>query len=496
MASPSANLHFVLFPLLAPGHMVPMIDMARILAHHGSNVTIITTPLNANRYKPIIARAVKANLKIQIIEVKLKLAEVGLPEGCESFDTLPSPELAYKLFTAINMLKEPSELVLRELSPAPSCIISDSYITWTSDVAQTLDIPKLVFHGPGCFWLMCMHVVSTTNVLSGIESDSQPFVLPELPDRIEVTKLQLMGTSRIDLTDLSGFRSQIQEREKYSYGFVVNSFDELEPEYVKELAKAKDKKVYCLGPVSLCNKDDLDIAERGNKAAVNEHDCLEWLDGKDPGSVMYICLGTLTRVPTEQVIELGLGLESTNIPFIWCIRNETEELQRWFSESGFEERVGERGLIIHGWAPQVMILSHRALGGFITHCGWNSTLEAVCAGLPMVTWPHLFDQFLNEKFITEVLKIGVRIGIDIPADTGEQDKAGALVKKEEIKAAIECLMNAGEEGERRRKRAQELAEMAKKAMEEGGSSHLNVITMIQDVTEQLAKNMKPSHLVV
>lgn len=101
--------------------------------------------------KPIIAQAVKANLKIQIIEVKLKLAEVGLPEGCESFDTLPSPELAYKLFTAINMLKEPSELVLRELSPAPSCIISDSYITWTSDVAQTLSIPKLVFHGPGCF---------------------------------------------------------------------------------------------------------------------------------------------------------------------------------------------------------------------------------------------------------------------------------------------------------------------------------------------------------
>ncbi|GJZ73163.1 UDP-glycosyltransferase 73E1-like protein [Tanacetum coccineum] len=464
MASP--NLHFVLFPLLTPGHMVPMIDMARILAQHGSNVTIITTPLNANRYKPIIARAVKANLKIQIIEVKLKLAEVGLPEGCESFDTLPSAELAYKLFTAITMLKEPSVLVLRELSPVPSCIISDSYIPWTSDVAQTLSIPRLVFHGPGCFWMMCMHVVFTTNVLAGIESDSQPFVLPELPGRIEVTKLQVMGSSRIDLTDLSGFRSRVQEAEKSSYGFVVNSFDELEPEYVKG----------------------------GNKAAVNEHDCLEWLDGKDPGSVMYICLGTLTRVPTEQVIELGLGLESTNIPFIWCIRNETEELQRWFSESGFEERVGDRGLLIHGWAPQVMILSHRALGGFITHCGWNSTLEAVCAGLPMVTWPHLFDQFLNERFITEVLKIGVRIEIEIPADVAEQDKA--LVKKEEVKAAIECLMDEGEEGEQRRKRAQELAEMAKKAMEEGGSSHLNVTSMIQDVTEQLAKNMKPSHLVV
>ncbi|GJY40483.1 hypothetical protein Tco_0427753 [Tanacetum coccineum] len=145
----------------------------------------------------------------------------------------------------------------------PTCI------PWTSDVAQTLRIPRLVFHGPGCFWMMCMHVVFTTNVLAGIESDSQPFVLPELPDRIEVTKLQVMGSSRIDLTGLPGS--------------------------VHEYKKPRNLHT---GPVSLCNKDDLDISERGNKAAVNEHDCLEWLDGNDPGSVMYICLGTLTRVPT------------------------------------------------------------------------------------------------------------------------------------------------------------------------------------------------------
>ncbi|XP_071697687.1 UDP-glycosyltransferase 73E1-like [Rutidosis leptorrhynchoides] len=487
MASITPSLHFVLFPLLAPGHMVPMIDIARILANHGSTVTVITTPLNANRYKSVIARAVATNHKIQIIELELQLAKVGLPEGCESFDTLPSPALAYKLIAAMDLLQEPSETAIRKLAPAVSCIISDSYMPWTADVALRLNIPRLVFHGPGCFWMVCMHIVFTTNVLTEIKTDSQKFVLPGLPDRIEVTKLQLMGTTRVETTDRTGFRSRVEEAEKHTYGFVVNTFHELEPEYVHELAKAKGKKVYCIGPVSLCNKDNLDKAERGNKAAINEHDCLKWLDANEPGSVVYISLGTLTRVPTDQLIELGLGLESSNVPFIWCIRTKTEELERWFSESGFEERVRDRGLIIHGWAPQLLILSHRAVGGFLTHCGWNSILEAVCAGQPMVTWPHLFDQFLNEKFVIDVLKIGVSIGVEIPAPLGEQDKVGPFVKKEDIKSAIDRLMNKNEEGELIRKRAQELAKMANIATEDGGSSHLDTKLLIRDIGEQLAK---------
>ena len=130
---------------------------------------------------------------------------------------------------------------------------------------------------------------------------------------------------------------------------MVNSFDELEPQYVKALAKAKDKNVYCLGPVSLCNKDDLDIAERGNKAAINQHECVKWLDAREPTSVLYVCFGSLMKISTSQTIQIGLGLECTNRPFIWCIRNQTDELDKWFIE--FEERVRDRGLIVHGWAP-------------------------------------------------------------------------------------------------------------------------------------------------
>lgn len=89
--------------------------------------------------------------------------------------------------------------------------------------------------------------------------------------------------------------------------------------------------------------------------------------------------------------------------------------------------------MIWGWAPQVLILSHPAIGGFLTHCGWNSTLEGVCAGVPMITWPLFAEQFYNEKFIVQVLRIGVRVGAEYAVKWGEEEKFGVLRKKEEVK---------------------------------------------------------------
>ncbi|KAJ0624650.1 putative UDP-glucuronosyl/UDP-glucosyltransferase, UDP-glycosyltransferase family [Helianthus annuus] len=490
MASLPTDLHFVLFPLMAQGHMIPMVDIARLLAEHGSTVTIVTTPVNANRFKPVIARAVKDKLKIQFLELQFPSTEVGLPEGCENFDLIPSAQLFPKLFIAANMLEEPAENKLRGLTPAPSCIISDNLFPWTNEIARKLNIPRLVFHGPGCFTFLCIHIAMNTNVLDEIVSDSEYFVLPSLPDRVELTKVQASSWGRKDKETAAYFET-IRKAEEAANGIVVNSFQELEPYYAEELAKVKDKKVWCIGPVSLCNKNLLDIAERGSKGAISEHDCLKWLDSREPESVIFVCLGSLARLSTEQNIELGLGLESSKKPFLWCIRHATEELERWLIEEEYEERVKDRGLIIRGWAPQVLILSHRAVGGFVTHCGWNSTLEGISAGVPMVTWPHFADQFINERFIVDVLKTGVKIGAEVPVMVGEQDKFGVVVNKEDIKRSVEDLLDKGEEGEARRKRSRELGETAKRAMEDGGSSHLNMRSMIQDVVEMLGKNITP-----
>jgi UDP-glucosyl transferase 73C len=177
------------------------------------------------------------------------------------------------------------------------------------------------------------------------------------------------------------------------------------------------------------------------------------------------------------------------MPLIWVIRGgyKKEEMEKWLLEDGFEERVKGRGFLIRGWAPQVLILSHPAIGGFLTHCGWNSTLEGICGGIPMITWPLFGEQFFNEKFIVHVLEIGVRVGVEVVIHFGDEEKFGVLVKRENIKEAVGMVMGEGEEKEKRRERVRQLAEMAKKAIEEGGSSYLNITLLLEDI-RQAAKN--------
>ncbi|KAL0316181.1 UNVERIFIED_CONTAM: UDP-glycosyltransferase 73C7 [Sesamum radiatum] len=194
----------------------------------------------------------------------------------------------------------------------------------------------------------------------------------------------------------------------------------------------------------------------------------------------------MCRISFRQLKEIGSGLEASNSPFIWIIRNKdyTAQVEEWLTEEGLEARVGKRGLIIRGWAPQILILSHPSVGGFLTHCGWNSTLEGICAGVPMITWPMFAEQFFNEKLIVNVLGIGVAIGVEGRMSfNGETEH---LVRWDQVKRAVEKVMDVGsEEGRTRRKRAEELAKIASNAVEEGGSSDMNFTMLIQDVLDQL-----------
>ncbi|EXB75925.1 UDP-glycosyltransferase 73C1 [Morus notabilis] len=488
MDSQTHQLHFLLIPLMAQGHMIPMVDTARLLAQRGVMISIVTTPQNASRFKPVLARAAP---QIQFVELQLPCEEAGLPKGCENFDQLPSLGLGANIFKAASLLQTPLEKLFDQLTPRPSCIISDVCLPWTAHTASKFHIPRFIFLPVSCFNQLCFQSLQyLTNVLEGINSESDYFVLPGLPDQIEFTKSQLP----VDVDPkLKEFMEQILEVDMASYGVVINTFEELEPAYAEKYRKARNGKIWCIGPVSLCNKGNLDKVERGKKAAIEETQCLKWLDSHEPKSVLYACLGSICNLVPAQLVELGLGLEASNKPFIWVIRegNISEELEKWIREYGFEERTKKRGLLIRGWAPQMLILSHQAVGGFLTHCGGNSSLEAVCAGLPVVTWPMFGDQFVNEKLLVHVLGVGVRVGVEKMVNWGEEEKTGVLVKFENVKEAIEKLMD-GEEKEERSKLSKKLAEMAKKAVEEGGSSHLDITELIQDITQQAIGCEKPT----
>ncbi|CAI9780651.1 unnamed protein product [Fraxinus pennsylvanica] len=489
MALQPEMLNIVLIPLMAPGHMIPMVDMAKLFAECGILVTIVTTTLNAIRFNSVIDRAVSSGLPIQLLQLQFPSEEAGLPVGCENVDALPSYKFMRNFFIASKMLLKPLEQALQGLKPAPSCIICDKHLTWTVDLSNYLQIPRIIFDGMSCFTQLITHNLHISKVHESVP-EMEPFVVPNLPDKVEFTKLQLPGMFNPGSVDWNDIRKEIRVTETQSYGVVVNSFEDLEQRYVDEFRKIRGGKVWCIGPLSLFSKENLDKAQRGNEASIDTNQCLKWLDSHEPNSVLYACLGSLSRLPPSQFIELALGLEASNYPFILVIKGgeKTQEIEKWVLEDGFEERIKERGLLIRGWAPQVLILSHSSIGAFLTHCGWNSTLEGISAGVPMITWPLFAEQFFNEKLVVQILGTGVRIGAEAAVDLITQERSGMKVMKDEVKAAIDMVMDKGIKGDERREKAKELKEMAKKSVEEDGSSYLNTKLLVQDIQQLVKKN--------
>ncbi|KAL5546026.1 hypothetical protein UlMin_005713 [Ulmus minor] len=454
MASQASQLHFLLFPLMAQGHLIPMVDIARLLAQCGAKITIITTPYNAARFEEVLACAMESRLQIQLFLLEFPPKEAGLPDIYQNLNMIPSSNLLPKFFSVLKINPSPlQKKAVKELIPKPNCIISYVRFPWTISIARSLQIPRISFHGFCCFSHFCMHNLNNNSkFLENISSETVSFVIPDLPG-------------------------------SYSYGVLVNSFEEMEPAYVKEYKKARNDKVWCVGPVSLCNKIHSDKIQRGNKSSVDEEQCLKLLDSWKPSSVVYVCFGSASHLIHSQLVELGLGLEASNKPFIWVISGwSLYEEEKWIVEERFEVRIKGRGLLIRGWAPQVPILSHPSIGGFLTHCGWNSTLEGISTGVPMVTWPLFADQILNEKLFVQVLHIAVSLGVKDPMNWGDGEKV-KLVKRETIKSAVEKLMAEGEESKDRRERARKLREMENRAVEEGGSSHLNITLFIEQIKQ-------------
>lgn len=491
MAFQNPEIHFLIVPLMSQSHLIPMIDFAKILTKHGFRVSIITTPLNSARFEPMIERVVKLGHKIQLIPLRFPCQEAGLPEGCENYDTVTSPDLSKIFFEASSMLQGPVEKLVSEMKPRINCMISSNGVPWGAEIAQKFDLPWYVFDAISCFTMLLSHNLSLDED-AYIDScaDTDTVLVPNMPHKIEFNKAQLEPI----IKTTGKFKDVIEKMKKADQsvkGRLINTFEEMEGSYIEAYKEIK-KKIWCIGPVSLSDNEISDKFNRGNKACVDQHFCLNWLDSRKPESVVYVCFGSLCHVPFLQLIEIGLGLEASGCNFIWVIRgcDNSEDFDKWLKDEEFEERNKLRGLVIRGWAPQVLILSHPSTGGFMTHCGWNSTLECISVGVPMITWPMFAEQFYNEKLVTTVLNTGVRIGVEAGMEWGEE-KLELMVKRESVKKAIELLMSEDEEGIERRKRARKLGEVAKTAVEEGGSSYSNITSFINDVIETLHRTNLP-----
>jgi hypothetical protein len=253
-------------------------------------------------------------------------------------------------------------------------------------------------------------------------------------------------------------------------GVTVNTFRALERRAVNAVVSgrctppgAPTPRVYCIGP----------LIKSQEVVATGGEECLTWLDAQPQGSVVFLCFGSIGRFGAEQIREVARGLEASGQRFLWVVRAPpSDDPAKKFDKppepnldallpEGFLARTGDRGLVVKSWAPQRDVLAHASVGGFVTHCGWNSVLEAVMAGVPMLAWPLYAEQRLNRVFLVEELKLAVAVeGYD--SDTG-------VVPAEEVAAKVRWLM---ESDGGRVLREQTLAAMrqAEDALREGGES--------------------------
>ncbi|WJX81633.1 hypothetical protein P8452_64490 [Trifolium repens] len=258
------------------------------------------------------------------------------------------------------------------------------------------------------------------------------------------------------------------------HGIIVNSFVELEQEYIEYYKKVTGVKVWHIGITSLM----MDYSKSCNDGVVSDGDdeCLSWLNLREANSVVYICFGSLCRLNREQYMEIGRGIEASGKWFLWVVPEDDEEF--CVVEEGLSFK---RGMVVRRWVNQRLILKHSAIGGFLTHCGWNSVAEGICAGVPMITMPRFSDQFLNERLVTEVHGIGVEVGACewSLSPFGARNK---VVNWKRIEKAVRRVME-DDGGSMIRKRAKEMQENACKAVQEGGSSYHNLTNLVQSLKQ-------------
>ncbi|KAJ9555834.1 hypothetical protein OSB04_010448 [Centaurea solstitialis] len=247
-------------------------------------------------------------------------------------------------------------------------------------------------------------------------------------------------------------------------GILVNNFVELEPGPFKAMEEGEWCKpdIFPIGPLTRIGPE---------QPTANRFECLKWLDKHPAGSVLFVSFGSGGTLAQNQLDELAFGLEKSGQRFLWAVKSPSEKVNASylgakgdpdlfsFLPDGFLKRVGDRGLVVSSWVPQVEILGHGSTGGFLTHCGWNSILESIANGVPMIAWPLFAEQRMNAVNLTDGLGVAYRVKV------GEN----GLVGRDEIEKCVRSLIE-GEDGLKKRTKVAELKEGGAMALSQEGSS--------------------------
>ncbi|KAL6002191.1 hypothetical protein ACLOJK_037639 [Asimina triloba] len=442
--------HIILFPYLAQGHFISFMSLAATLHHRNpcSTITFVTTPANVHNLRPTIP----PNSSICLAALPFHGPDHGLPPNKESADLLEFP-LSLRLFQAYQTLKPAFQNLVLDItkkdSRPPLAIISDIFSGWTVDIAKQLGIFQAVFISSGAYGTAVYFSLYLN--LPHLKTDSDEFLLPDFPEPVLLHRSQMdkeFFQQADDENDDGWLTTSLQ-----ADGFLFNTLEELEKAGLEYFRKKTNRPAWGIGPLK-------NIRHARKQPGISVDSCISWLDLHPPSSVLYISFGSENTMSASQMKDLAMVLESIGKPFIWVIRppsgfSTNEEFRGEWLPEGFEERVREKkqGILVRRWAPQLEILSHASTSTFLSHCGWNSTLESLSRGVPLIGWPLAAEQFYTVKMMEE-------LGVCVEIARGD----GREIERDEAGRVIEMVM--GKKGEEMRRKALQVKEMMELAVKE------------------------------
>ncbi|GLT98711.1 hypothetical protein SLE2022_162020 [Rubroshorea leprosula] len=419
------NLHVAVFPWLAYGHILPFLEVSKFLVQMGHRVSYISTPKNISRL-PKFPTELYPNLSF----VRLPMPQVeGLPPGVESTSDIPVHKVPY-LKKAYDNLETPLADFLK--TSRVDWIIHDFAPHWLPRIVTPMGINLAFFSVYSASFVAFLG--PPDKLIGGHRQRPEDFtVIPEWIDYPSNIAFKLHEIVNIkqgmdqDVEDPIRWASVVQGCQVVT----LRSCTEFEPDPLRLLPGLLQKPVVPIGllrpsvtsaPPDEDNEDDTWKSLR------------KWLDGKNPKSVFYIALGTEVTLSPSLSHELALGIEKSGLPFIWVIRNRPlveGQMDQDILPPGFEERISDRGFVLRGWAPQMRILAHPSIGGFLTHCGWSSAIEALGLGLPLI----LFSGASSDQGLVARLLHGKRVGMEI-----ERDEVDGSFTSEAVAKMIRVVM--------------------------------------------------------
>ncbi|ESW23391.1 hypothetical protein PHAVU_004G043100 [Phaseolus vulgaris] len=382
--------HAVLIPYSVQGHINPLFGLAKLLHHRGFHITFVHTEYN---YKRLFnSRGLKA------FDGSPDFHFETIPDGLPLTDEVVN--VTQDLAPLSKSVRENFLLPFRELLarlhdsaiaghiPPVTGLVSDYSLTFTTQAAQEITLPILLFSTASASSLLSIlqiRILSDKGLIS-------------LKDRIPTMK-NFRPNHFIRTTDPNNFivKSIIDMADSVLKAptTVINTYEELETEAFKALSSMLPS-VCPIGPFpSFLNQSPQNHLESlASNLWKEDTECLEWLKSKEPNSVVYVNFGSITVMSPEKLLEFAWGLANSKRPFLWIIRPDLVIGGSVILSSEFVNEISDRSLIA-SWCSQEQVLNHPSIGGFLTHCGWNSTIESICAGVPMVCWPFFADQPTN-----------------------------------------------------------------------------------------------------